>query len=133
MPTAAKTRKEPSGPFALAVVFAWFASYVAARLGLEVVETTWAQVALALLPVPFFIALIVTAFRAINSGDELFRRIHLEALAFAFPATLTLIMVLGLFELGTGLNPDDWSYRHVWPMAVMAYYGGWALSMRKYK
>jgi hypothetical protein len=67
------------------------------------------------------------------ASDELFRRIHLEALAFAFPVTLTLLMVLGLFEMATGLNRDDWSYRHVWPMAVIAYYGGWALAMRKYR
>jgi hypothetical protein len=127
------TSKEPSGAFFGAVVFAWFASYVAARAGLEIAEAGWSKVLLALLPIPFFVVLLVTAIRAINSGDELFRRIHLEALAFAFPATLTLLMVLGLFELGTGLNPDDWSYRHVWPMAVLAYYGGWALSMRKYK
>ena len=125
--------KEPSGPFAAAIVFAWFASYVAARLGLEVAEATWVKVALALLPVPFFVLLIVTAFRAIGSGDELFRRIHLEALAFAFPAVLTLLMVLGLFEVGTGLKAEDWSYRHVWPLAVLAYYSGWALAMRKYK
>jgi hypothetical protein len=126
-------RKEVSGPFAAAVVFLWFASYVIARLGLEVAEATWAKVALALLPIPFFVLLLVIMFRAINSGDELFRRIHLEALAFAFPAVLTLLMVLGLFELGTGLKAEDWSYRHVWPMAVLAYYGGWALAMRKYK
>ena len=132
MLTAART-KEPSGPFAFAVVVAWFLSYVAARLGLETVTMTWLRVALAIVPIPFFIALILVAFRAISSGDELFRRIHLEALAFAFPVTVTLLMVLGLFEMATGLNRDDWSYRHVWPMAVMAYYGGWALAMRKYR
>jgi hypothetical protein len=125
--------KEPSPAFATLIVFAWLASYLAARAGLEMADATWSKVLLALLPIPFFIALIFTAFRAINSGDELFRRVHLEALAFAFPVTLTLLMVLGLFELGTGLNRDDWSYRHVWPLAVFAYYGGWALAMRKYK
>jgi hypothetical protein len=130
---AATRAKEPSGTLAIAVVLAWFLSYVVARLGLEIAETTWIRVALAILPIPFFVGLIIIAFRAIGSGDELFRRIHLEALAFAFPVTLTLLMVLGLFEMATGLNRDDWSYRHVWPMAVIAYYGGWALAMRKYR
>jgi hypothetical protein len=125
--------KEPSGPLAGGTVIAWLVSYAIARLGLEVAAPTWARIVLAILPIPFFIALIRIAYRAIASGDELFRRIHLEALAFAFPVTVTLLMVLGLFEIATGLNPDDFSYRHVWPMAVMAYYGGWALSMRKYK
>src|SRR5687767_15489925 len=117
---AATRAKEPSGTLAIAVVLAWFLSYVVARLGLEIADLTWIRVALAILPIPFFVGLIIIAFRAIGSGDELFRRIHLEALAFAFPVTLTLLMVLGLFEMATGLNRDDWSYRHVWPMAVIA-------------
>ena len=125
--------KEPSATLGIAIVAAWLLSYIAARAGLEIAETRWIRVFLAVLPIPFFLALIGFAYRAISSGDELFRRIHLEALAFAFPATLTLLMVLALFELATGLNPEDFSYRHVWPMAVVAYYGGWALAMRKYK
>ena len=132
MPASTRT-KEPSGLLGIATVAAWFVSYAVARLGLEIAEPTPIRVALAVLPIPFFLALLRFAYRAISSGDELFRRIHLEALAFAFPATLTLIMVLGLFEMATGLNPDDFSYRHVWPMCVMAYFGGWALAMRKYK
>jgi hypothetical protein len=125
--------KEPSGALGIVTVAAWFISYVVARLGLEIAEPTPLRVALAILPIPFFVALLRFAYRAIGAGDELFRRIHLEALAFAFPATLTLIMVLGLFEMATGLNRDDFSYRHVWPMCVFAYFGGWALAMRKYK
>ena len=125
--------KDRSVPFSTAMVVAWFLSYVAARAVMETVETPAVRVFFALLPIPFFVALIVTIFRAIAAGDELFRRIHLEALAFAFPATLTLLMVLGLLELAVGLNPNDWSYRHIWPMCVLTYYGGWALSMRKYK
>lgn len=125
--------KELSGGVAFTVFLAWFLSYVAARAGLEAADATWLRVALAILPIPFFIGVIWVAFRAIGSGDELFRRIHLEALAFAFPVVVTLLMVLGLFELAIGLNRDDWSYRHVWPIAVIAYYGGWALAVRKYK
>ena len=132
MPSATRT-KAPSGALGIAIVAAWFISYVIARLGLEIAEPTWLRVSLAVLPIPFFVGLLLFAYRAISSGDELFRRIHLEALVFAFPATLTLLMVLALFELATGLNPDDFSYRHVWPMAVLAYYGGWALAMRRYK
>ena len=124
--------KEPSGTLGFAVVAAWLTSYIAARLGLEIVEERWLRVGLAVLPIPFFVALIRIAYRAIASGDELFRRIHLEALAFAFPVTVTLLMVLGLFEMATGLNPDDFSYRHIWPLAILAYYGGWALAMRRY-
>ena len=125
--------KDRSAPFATAMVVAWFLSYLAARAVMETVQAPAIRVFFALLPIPFFVALIVTIFRAIDAGDELFRRVHLEALAFAFPATLTLLMVLGLLELAVGLNPDDWSYRHIWPFCVMSYFGGWALAMRKYK
>jgi amino acid transporter len=128
-----KTKTDLSGRISTAMLLLWFFSYALARGIMETAEAPAVRVFFALLPIPFFIALIVTVFRAIDRGDELFRRIHLEALAFAFPATLTLIMVLGLLELAVGLNPNDWSYRHVWPMCVMAYYGGWALAMRKYK
>ena len=131
--TTATRIKEPSGAAGLTIAAAWLLSYFAARMGLEIVEARWLRVALAMLPIPFFVALLWIAYRAIASGDELFRRIHLEALAFAFPVTVTLLMVLGLFELATGLNPDDFSYRHVWPMVIAAYFGGWALAMRKYK
>ncbi len=122
-----------SAPVATSVMVAWFASYVVARLGLELASPTWLRVALAILPIPFFLTLVWVAFRAIGSGDELFRRMHLEALVFAFPVTVTLLMVLGLFEMATGLNRDDFSYRHVWPMAVLAYLGGYLLAVRKYK
>jgi hypothetical protein len=132
MNNTAKT-KDRSVPVSTAMVLAWLLSYFGARGVLETGATPAIRLFFALLPIPFFVALMVTIFRAIDRGDELFRRIHLEALAFAFPATLTLLMVLGLLELAVGLNPDDWSYRHVWPLAVLAYYGGWAISMRKYR
>jgi hypothetical protein len=125
--------KHRSVPFSTAMVVAWFLSYAAARTAMEIAAAPALRVFFALLPIPFFIALIVTVFRRLDRGDELFRRIHLEALAFAFPVVITLLMVLGLLELAVGLNREDWSYRHVWPIAVFAYYGGWALSVRKYR
>ena len=116
------------------VVFAlWFMSYIGARLGLEVVEGHWPRLLLALLPIPFFVFVLIQAFVGISTGDELFRRMHLEALAVAFPLTITLLMVLGLLELAIGLNRDDWSYRHVWQIVVLFWLVGWIIAVRKYK
>lgn len=112
----------------------WGFSFVGARLGLEAVEYGSGEaVLLALLPIPFFALFLWTCVRAVRESDELERRIQLEALAFAFPITVLLLMVLGLLELATELNPDDWSYRHVWMLTPLLYFGGLALARRRYR
>jgi hypothetical protein len=65
--------------------------------------------------------------------DELEQRIHLEALAVAFPLALILLMTLGLLELATKLPPEDFSYRHVWAFLPIFYFGGLALARRRYR
>jgi hypothetical protein len=54
-------------------------------------------------------------------------------LAFAFPLTLLMLMTLGLVELAIGLNPDDWSYRHVWPFVFLFYFAGLVRAKRRYE
>jgi hypothetical protein len=75
---------------------------------------------------------LFTIIRAARDLDELERRIQLEALAFAFVLAVLLLMTLGLMELAITLNRDDWSYRHVWAMLPMLYFGGLALARRRY-
>lgn len=112
----------------------WFLSFFGARAGLDEVEFgSHAAVLLALLPIPFFAVFLWTYVRAIGLGDELERRVQLQALAFAFPMTMLLLMVLGLLELATGLNPDDWSYRHVWAFLPVLYLAGLVLARRRYR
>ena len=65
--------------------------------------------------------------------DELERRIELEALAFAFPITVVLLMTLGLMELAMPLNRDDWSYRHVWALMPTLYFIGLWRAKRRYQ
>ena len=113
---------------------AWAAAFFGARTGLEVVRSgTPEAVLLALLPVPFFAAFLWCFVSRLRLTDELERRIQLEALAFAFPVTMLLLMLLGLLELATELNPDDWSYRHVWMFLPILYFGGLALARRRYQ
>src|SRR5687767_7396169 len=118
---------------AFPLLVAWVFAYIGARGGLEVVSGTAARVTLAVLPIPFFIGFLLSALRAIDRGDELFRRVHLEALAVAFPLTVVFLMVLGLFELAIELNPEDFSYRHVWPIVAIFYWMGYMRAWRRYQ
>jgi hypothetical protein len=116
-----------------AAVFTSLVTYFAARAALELdtLATAW-RVAAALAPVPFFVWVLYEIVRSARHLDELQRRIHLEALAIAYPLLLTLLMLLGLLELAIPLNKDDWSYRHVWQMQGIIYLIGLMVAYRRY-
>ena len=116
------------------VFLLWGVVYMAAR-GLLELQTLgwWARLAIALAPVPMFAWVLWTVSKGVAAMDELQRRIQLEALAFAFPMTLLFVMTLGLLEIAIGLNPDDWSYRHVWPMLFVLYFAGIMRAKRRYE
>lgn len=66
--------------------------------------------------------------------DELQRRIQLEALALAFPVVLLLLMTLGLLQVaGVAISQEDWSYRHIWIIALALYAAGVAFAKRRYQ
>jgi hypothetical protein len=71
--------------------------------------------------------------RVVGQMDELERRIELEALAFAFPIAVVVLMTLGLLDLARPLNPDDWSPRHVWAMMPALYFMGLWRAKRRYQ
>lgn len=121
---------------ALASVVLWGASYIAARAALDVdlhLEPTWLRVAAALLPVGPTVAALWSIANGLRESDELQRRVHLEALAIAYPLAILLLMTLGLLELAIGLNPNDWSYRHVWIYLPIFYFVGLVIAWRRYK
>jgi len=112
----------------------WGIFYILARLALEnSALDSWLRVLIALLPIPPFIYFLAAAVSHIRSMDELERRVHLEALAVAFPLTLLLVMILGLMELAVGLSPDDWSYRHLLPYLATFYFLGLVIAWKRYK
>ena len=126
-----KSLKEIAGMFPLIL---WAILYLGARVALESVELAdWLRVTIALLPVPFFAYSLILFIAQIRSLDELHIRVHLEALAVAFPLTVLLIMTLGLMELAVGLSPDDWSYRHIWPFLFTFYFLGLIIAWRRYQ
>jgi len=112
---------------------AWFVAWIGARVVLESPSVpTWARVVAALAPAPLGAAALLTIVRGARELDELEQRIQLEALAIAFVLAVLLLMTLGLMELAVTLNPDDWSYRHVWAMLPMLYLAGLVFARRRY-
>lgn len=116
-----------------AAAFLSILTYFGARAALEMpaLATAW-RVSAALAPVPFFAWVLYEIVRSVRQLDELQRRIHLEALAIAYPLLLTLLMLLGLLELAIPLNREDWSYRHVWQMQGIIYLIGLFVAYRRY-
>jgi hypothetical protein len=115
------------------VVGAWVLSYLGARAALEMQLPTWLRVTVALVPVLPTALLLWCAIAGIRGMDELHRRVHLEALAVAYPLAILLIMTLGLLQLAIDLSPHDWSYRHVWPFLFIFYFLGLTLAWRRYQ
>ena len=97
------------------------------------IDSGAARLAIATLPIPFFVWFLWTWMKGVSQMDELERRIELEALAFAFPLAVVLLMTLGLIELAINLSPDDSSYRHVWAMMPLLYYIGLWRAKRRYE
>jgi hypothetical protein len=111
----------------------WLGLYFVARLGLESTGLIpWQRVAIALMPVPFFMWFLWGVAQWIARSDELERLIQLEALAIAFPLTVVLIMTLGLLQIAIELSMDDWSYRHLWPIIYIFYLFGVIRARRRY-
>lgn len=126
-------RTDTAGRRVLATGTLWFLAYLGARFLLEMGGlATWQRVTVALVPVPFFAAFLWALVRGVGALDELERRIHLEALAVAFPLAVLLLMSLGLLELAVPLPAEDLSYRHVWAFLPAMYLLGIARARRRY-
>lgn len=111
----------------------WAILFVIARFSLE--SPSWSpatRVVIALLPLPAFVWFLWAFVLGIREADELERRIQLEALAVAFPLTALLFMTLGLMQIAVPLSPDNWSYRHTWPLIYVFYFVGLMLARRRY-
>jgi len=112
----------------------WGVFYIGALILLRKFQFQgWLRIVVALLPILPFVFFLMMVLAKIRSLDELWRRIHLEALAIAFPLAVLLLMILGLMETAVGLSPDDWSYRHVWIFLPIFYALGVVISIRRYK
>ncbi len=131
---ALETTKRIYGARLLVRGLLWISIYLLARGLLELEIEPWpVRVGISLIPIPFFVWWLWTWMKGVGEMDELERRIELEALAFAFPLTVILLMTLGLLDGAVALNPNDWSLRNVWAMMPLLYYIGLWRAKRRYQ
>ena len=116
------------------MAIAWVVTYFVSRTVLKSFEMGQpARIAVELAPAIPCGLFLLAFIRNIRKMDELERKVQTEALAFAFPLSIFLLMFLGLLQLAVELSPDDWSYRHVWVFLPLFYFIGLALAWRRYK
>ena len=112
----------------------WLVTYFVIRGLLEM--PGWGRstrIAIAVLPAIPAGLFLIAFMKGIGQLDELERKVQMEAFAFAFPLTVFMLMFLGLLQLAIDLDPNNWSYRHVWAFVPIFYLAGLALSWRKYR
>ena len=133
MSTPSVPAKRQSGWLVPLLGGAWILLYFAARFLLEKPGLdTAVRVAIALLPIPLFIVFLWQIIRGVRSADEFERRVHLEALAVAYPLAMVLLMTLALLQRAVVLKFEDWSYAHVWIYLPIFYFAGLALARKRY-
>jgi hypothetical protein len=123
-----------SGGFILGSLLTWLVLYWAVRFTLEAHPemADGRRLALSFLPAPVFALFLVLFVASLRRADELERRIQLEALAVAFPLGLLLLTTLALVQRARELDPQNWSYNHVWPMFAFFYLFGLMFARRRY-
>jgi hypothetical protein len=113
----------------------WIVCYFVARFVLDkgFNAPQGVKIAAALLPViptALFLWAVVTVIRGL---DELHRKVHLEALAIAFPLSILMLVTLGFLQLAIELPAKDLSFRHVWAFMPAIYFGSLAFTWRRYQ
>lgn len=127
-----KLSQKPIVTISVAVI--WTLVYLLARWLLDNRQLEGGlRIAVALTPILPFAVFLFLILAGIRQMDELHRRVHLEALAIAYPLAMLLLMLLGLLELVIPLSPEDWSYRHVWQYLPLLYFLGLAFTWRRYQ
>ena len=103
----------------------------AAWVGRQLPLRSPGRIAIALVQGAASAALIVAIARPMRHYDELQRRVHLEAFAFAFVATAILGTTYG-FLINAGLPEIDWG-SWIWPGMVALWVIGLAIANRRYR
>jgi len=118
----------------LTPLVAFGAIYVGAIAALRFVPLSQAaQIAVALLPVPFFGFYILRWVTTLRRLDELQRLITLEALGIAYPLALLLVMSLGLLQLVGVRGIEAIDYLRLWPILFWLYFVGLFIARKRYR
>ena len=121
-------------PVAIISGIIWVLVYLLARWLLDNQQLgEGLRVVVALMPIVPFSFFLILVLSGIRQMDELHRKVHLEALAIAYPLAMLLLMLLGLLELVIPLSTEGWSYREVWQFLPLFYFIGLAFTWRRYQ
>ncbi len=85
---------------------------------------------LPLLPSAGYVWCVVRMFRRV---DELQRRIQLESLGFAFPATALLALAVDLLEQARILPAIHWGWSGLVAVMCLLWSAGWIMASRRYR
>jgi peptidoglycan/LPS O-acetylase OafA/YrhL len=111
----------------------WAAAFIAARLLLDLPDLgVTPRLLLAFGPSLPFAVFLVGAIVLLRAGDEMERRVQLEALACAFGLTVLLVATLALAQRAGFARFEDFSYGHIVPMLLLFYLFGMLMARRRY-
>jgi hypothetical protein len=89
------------------------------------------RLAIALLPLPFFIAFIVAEFRWMQGQDEFHRRLMLESLAIAFPFAIALAVLMEALQKAGFLSA--FGIGDAWPLMALVWVPSLWIAARRYR
>ncbi len=90
------------------------------------------RLALVILPVLLSLGYVSCVVGMFRRADELQRRIQLESLGFAFPATAILVMTLDLLEKAMVQPPTHWGWGMLVGAMCLLWLAGYAMASRRY-
>jgi hypothetical protein len=90
-----------------------------------------ARIAVALLPVPANVWLLVMIVRSVRKLDEFQKRVHLEAVVIAFLATGLAVFVYGFLQKAQAVGPLNMAL--VWGFMGIFYALGYFIAARHYR
>ena len=86
----------------------------------------------AALPVIPSILYLLAVVKAVRALDELHRRIQLEAVAFAFVATLVLSLSYGMLQKSGFFRGWAWNWEGIWGLMIVTWVAGQVIANRQY-
>jgi hypothetical protein len=84
----------------------------------------------ALVPGPVFVWFILVELRALRRADEFQRRVLLESLAIAFPAAITIAVVIDGLQKGGFVTA--WTIGDLWPFLALTWLPALWIAGRRY-
>ena len=91
------------------------------------------RVALAVLPLLPSLGYIACVVRMLRRVDELQRRIQLEAIGFAFAATVIVAMAVDLLEQAKVVPAIHWGWAGLWTVMALLWAAGNVIANRRYR